>query len=347
MKEAVMKRERGTPRNWVKRALVICALMLPVSALLGLGIFVGVHGAFASAACSPTGLGTTTAALVNPSAVVSGDVTATGCTFGVYFGPGKRGSVEEATVHGASGSGVFNNGGHASVLRSTLHTIRVGVTFQGGASGEISGNRISQYTRSGIVVKEDGTSALIFDNRITGPGPSNLIQYGLQINSGAKAVVIGNTVTGNSYTGPDSAGGGLLLTGGPFFHGASYTSDVSIIGNTFADNDVGVWINNLGGTPDSPAIPSQPTNVNVIHNTITNNHATPPNQFDGLGIGCPGYQTGIEDIGNNDKLINNTIGGIGYPPVLNACQSAINADPAFTKIFATRLSSSHRLTPDD
>jgi hypothetical protein len=79
-------------------------------------------------------------------------------------------------------------------------------------------------------------------------------------------------------------------------------------------NDIGVALANYNSDPTDPNClmpmpPTTATNNKVINNTITNTELT-----NNSGNGAPGfgYQAGIYDSGNNDKLINNDISGKGY-----------------------------------
>src|SRR5438034_9375946 len=82
------------------------------SAILGLATVIGGVGT-ARATCFSTGFFrdgfSLTAAQINPSGTVSGDVDATGCNIGVYYDNG-AGAVKKANVHGANYFGIVVNG---------------------------------------------------------------------------------------------------------------------------------------------------------------------------------------------------------------------------------------------
>ena len=63
-------------------------------------------------------------------------------------------------------------------------------------------------------------------------------------------------------------------------------------------NDVGVYLFNADASDDAPPTP---TNIQVANNVI-------------YGDICynQSYQAGIADVGNGDRMINNTIYGPGY-----------------------------------
>ncbi len=51
------------------------------------------------------------------------------------------------------------------------------------------------------------------------------------------------------------------------------------------------------------------TNIKVVGNTITNDSLA---NISGNGCGYGGYQAGVSDVGNNDKIIDSVISGAGY-----------------------------------
>ena len=295
--------------------------------------------------CTPTGFFrdniNMTAALINPAGTVSGTVNATGCNIGIYYDHGK-GTVRNAHVFGANYFGVLVNGDDSAVavdvLNSSIHDIGewpfngaqhgVAIYYRGfgtgSASGKISANMIANYQKGGIVANGAGTNVNISDNIVKGQGRINYIaQNGIQVGYGASAQVMRNTVTDNAYTGAAGASsGGILVVGGPFYDG-DYTTGTQIVGNTVINNDVGIFLSNW----DFTGPPVVATNVKVVNNTITNDALTNLS-----GNGNIGYQAGVSDVGNNDKIINNTISGVGYTAPGNGVTFAtpIDADTSFT-----------------
>ena len=73
-----------------------------VATLLGL---TGASSAHAAATCKQTGFVrdgiNLTAAIINPTSTVTGDVNATGCDIGVFFDTGRQGTVDTADIYGA------------------------------------------------------------------------------------------------------------------------------------------------------------------------------------------------------------------------------------------------------
>lgn len=162
---------------------------------------------------------------------VSGNLDATGCDIGVYFGFGAPGTVNRATVTNAKYFGVVNDGQFVNVTHSTISKIGdtpfdgaqhgVGILYttehdpgvsQGIARGTIDGNVLSSYQKGGITVRGSGASATIQLNKVTGSGKVDYIaQNGIQVSFGATATVTGNTVSGNWYTPPSNEACGLLF----------------------------------------------------------------------------------------------------------------------------------------
>jgi len=74
----------------------------------------------------------------------------------------------------------------------------------------ITGNLVSNYQKNGITTN-GSVAATIDDNVVTGDGPAPYIaQNGIQVGFGATALVQGNTITGNFYSGSYWISCGLL-----------------------------------------------------------------------------------------------------------------------------------------
>ena len=305
----------------------------------------------AAAACTATGFSGLTAALVNPGDVVGTTVNATGCDIGVYYS-GTDAKVENSTVYGALWYGIMVNGDSAAtnvdVVDSNVNTIgdspfngnQRGVAiyyrafYAGGtATGRVASNQISEYQKGGIVVNGQGSNVQVQGNQVSGFGPVNFIaQNGIQFGYGSSGSAMKNTVVGHSYTGASTVSGGIVVVGGPGYgtcpdgNACPYTTNTQIVQNTVTNNDVGVFLTNLrldGSAPESA------TNIKAVNNTISN-----ANQTNGY---C--YQAGVSDVGNNDKMINNKISGVGYSTWGSCYAVAVDADTSFTnrpKVHANR-----------
>lgn len=125
--------------------------------------------------------------------------------------------------------GILLEGATGSITGNTVTGIRQGTTSgcQEGnaievrnepfdASGSdvaatVSGNLISDYQKTGIVAN-GSVSVTIRDNQVTGDGPVDYIaQNGIQVGFGGRAVVEGNSVSGNDYTPASWVACGILL----------------------------------------------------------------------------------------------------------------------------------------
>lgn len=272
-----------------------------------------------------------TAAVINPTTPVNGTLDATGCNIGVYI-DGVDATIDTAEIFGANYYGVVVNGDvgspSASITNSNIHDIGesplngtqhgVAIYFRsffltGSASGTISNDTFTNYQKGGIVANGQGVNVAITDNTVTGQGRVDYIaQNGIQVGYGASASVMRNTVTGNAYTGANNASsGGILVVGGagygtcPDGNPCPYTVNTRIIQNTVRESDVGVWLSNADA---SFAPPASATNIKVVNNVLSNALVT---NISGCGTPLI-YQAGVSDEGNNDKIVTNSISGLGY-----------------------------------
>jgi hypothetical protein len=295
-----------------------------------------------TAVCTPTGYDGLTAALVNPGNLTGASVNATGCDVGVYYS-GVEAKIQDSQVYGALYYGVLVHGDTTTtsvdIIDSNINTIGdsplngnqrgVAIYYRaffstGSATGRVSGNRISQYQKGGIVVNGPGSNVQVQNNEVIGEGPVGYIaQNGIQFGYGSSGSAMKNTVTGHSYTGASTVSGGIIVVGGPGYgpcpdgNPCAYTTGIQIVQNTVTGNDVGIFLTNLRadwGAPDDA------TNIKAVNNTISN-----ANQTNGY---C--YQTAVSDVGNNDKIINNKISGVGYAAWGSCYAVAIDADVSFT-----------------
>jgi hypothetical protein len=297
----------------------------------------------ASAACTPTGFFrdsiNMTAALVNPTGTVRGDVDATGCNVAIYYGPGARGRVDGANIHDANYFGVVNNGGDVDIRNSNISDIGekpfngtqhgVGIYFVFGApsKGSIQNNTISRYQKGGIVVNGSANNVNVQQNTVIGLGPIDFIaQNGIQVAYGAKAQVQNNFVSGNAYTGANFASsGGVLVFGGCGL--GPLVTNIQVQNNTVIGNDVGVWLTNTDGVyPNCTPLPATPTKITAQNNVAINNEVTNTTGYDGV----TGYQAGITDNGNGDTIQNNDTCGPGYTPPGPPTAHVFAIDTTFT-----------------
>ncbi len=292
------------------------------------GIALGASWSEVAEACTPIpetslnigGFTNLTAALVNPGAVDAQDVDATGCNLGIYFSPGESGSVSNSTVHGANIVGIVNNGANVPITSNDVYQIGE-VPFNGSqhglgiyasgldnpVNGDIKFNTVWAYQKGGIVVKA-ANGLDVLNNTVIGLGPVPFIgQNGIQVSYGKNSFISGNHVFGNSYSGANFASsGGILLFGGCGI--GDPQTFTTVTGNDLEGNDVGVFSVNVQDDCVTP-VDTQTRNT-IQSNTIRNNGI-----FNTTGGGDGAYQAGVSIEGTKDKIVNNSICGIGYTPV--------------------------------
>lgn len=182
----------------------------------------------------------------------------------------------------------------------------------------------SGYQKNGMTIDGPGTTATVSGSTVNGAGRGNgnllspiIAQNGIQISRGASAQVLSNTITGNSYTGPGGASdGGVLVYGGSCDGAATpLTTGTKIQNNNLQNNDVGVLIDNLSLDGNNQcSLPIAATSVIAGHNHITNSAVSNVSGTNLLNL-PGGYQAGISDVGNSDRLTYNQICGVGYTAV--------------------------------
>jgi hypothetical protein len=311
-------------------------------------------------ACDPTGFQGLTAAYINPGDINGGTYDGTGCDIVIYYGAGADNSVKNAFIANAKRFGVLVNGdaGAAAVdiIDSQINQIGdqpftgnqygVGIYYRaffaaGSATGRVSGNTIGLYQKGGIVVNGPGSNVQVQENTVEGLGQVPYIaQNGIQFGFGGSGSAMKNKVSLNQYTGTSTYSSGILVVGGPGWSAVfgaqspdgspwQYSTGVQIVKNTVSDNDGGVILENYAAGFEAPG---DPTNIKVVNNTISNS----------VCFTNPIYQVGVADVGNNDKIIANTISGagiLGCNTTYNPSGLPVDADESFTnrpKVHATK-----------
>jgi parallel beta-helix repeat protein len=140
-----------------------------------------------------------------------------------------------ATIHGNEITAIRENPLDSCQKGAGIRVGRAALSTSGSAS--ISGNTITDYQKTGIVVDGAGSNATISNNTIGGVGSTDqLAQNGIQISRNASASVSGNDISGNSYSkSPESTG--ILLYGD--------LGDVTVSGNTVHGNDVNISLSTV------------------------------------------------------------------------------------------------------
>ncbi len=208
--------------------------------------------------------------------------------------------------------------------------------FKGSAT--IQNTSVSGYQKNGITVDGPKSWADITKNTVLGSGRDALFapiigQNGVQISDGANGEVSHNYIANNSYTGGAFASSaGVIIFGGA---GYPLVKGVEIDHNVLTNNDVGIYLNNYSPDPNFTGPATQKTNDVAEYNTITNDAITNVGTAPLIQGTFKGYQAGIDDIGNNDQIDHNTIGGPGYTPANTTNTSNAFVIPIDTISFAT------------
>jgi len=204
---------------------------------------VGVRPVGASDHCLPTGYMGLTANVVNEN--VSGGTLEVSCDVGAFFD--EAGSVSGATFVGSVANqrpvqyavlvvGAAVNVTNSSVSVESTYTGQfISVSHRDGATGTVSGNSISGAHRVGVLVRGAGTDVTVRGNTIAGTGAktSGWAENGIQVDQGASADVVNNTVRGHWWDGASNwASSGIMV----FVDGARVTN------NTLVDNEFSVYV---------------------------------------------------------------------------------------------------------
>ena len=232
--------------------------------------------------------------------------------------------IGETPLNGAQhGNAIFYM--NASTLSSVDDSRTCGATTK--TTGTISGNTVSAYQKNGITAKCPGVSVTITGNTVTGAGAvTDIAQNGIEVGVGAAGSVKNNSVSENEYTGDNNAdSSGILVFGGSDFvnsGGSAQTVGLQVVGNTLTDNDVGIFsVNSPASTATDNKITGNTLNNPDVSNVSGCGHfcSTSPNQSCGSDADCgtgtcieQGYQAGVSEVGNGDKITGNSTSGAGY-----------------------------------
>lgn len=109
----------------------------------------------------------------------------------------------------------------------------------------IDSNIIDDYQKTGLLINEINTHALIRGNTITGQAVKNVIaQNGIQIGYGAYATITGNTITGNLW---NSADPHTYMSAAILLAGAGVDMSNAPTGNSTVIGGAGVLANSISG----------------------------------------------------------------------------------------------------
>lgn len=259
-----------------------------VGALTAAALRVVPHALVRALTCLPTGMGVTTAALVNPVGVVSGTIDATGCTFGIFFDASHSGTVLGAVLFGASSDGIVSQGSSITVQGSVIeHVGGQALNIAGSTTVAISGNSLSHYGAgaAGILAAVSsipGSSILIARNKMSAASADDT---GINLSGGGSVTVTGNVVTGTTNGMLVSSPGSTTLTvtgnvvnGNSLGSGISALGPATVTGNAVTENLSGITVIDTGMT-----------DVDVARNAVRNG------------------QLGIEVVGTSGQVTANSV----------------------------------------
>jgi hypothetical protein len=176
--------------------------------------------------------------------------------------------------------------------------VRIGRKITGQvATAKLTGDTVEGYQKGGIVVDGPGSSAKISGVTVTGAGPVEIAQNGIQIGRGAAAKITGSTVTGNECSSAEPTCGPNALesaqSGGVLIFGQA--SGVKVSSSNISKNDMGIF---YAAGFESPA-PSESTTATIKGNTLEEN------RYEGMVL-----EEGTVKL-NNNNIIGNGKANVG------------------------------------
>jgi len=214
---------------------------------------------------------TLTAAVVDPSSTVTGEVNATGCDVGVALDSNSAGArIVDAQIHDANQFGILGvSSKNTLIVNSTIFRIGwhdatgfdpngvqtgVGIDFEHG-SAQISGAFITQYQKNGTAF-DFGSNVSIANSCVIGLGTVNYIaQNGVQWYESIVRGAAHTLATANHYNNPSdtlyngqATGFLVLCTNLKFVTTNTILTDYDY----FFDNDIPTYISNNEPTATNP-----------------------------------------------------------------------------------------------
>jgi hypothetical protein len=174
---------------------------------------------------------------------------------------------------------------------------------------QIRNTTVSGYQKNGITGDGPGSGAQIQGSTVDGGGKNPIIaRNGIQISRGATGDVRENSINNNEYigAGPFASATGVLVFGGC---GDPLSTHVRVHGNTLTNNDSGVVLADYTADPSCVASATTPTNNDASDNVVAKNDGiTNHSPFtDENNTPYTGYQVGVADTGNSDRVQDNQI----------------------------------------
>jgi parallel beta-helix repeat protein len=227
------------------------------------------------------------AVVVNPGSF-TGTLNATGCNIGIYVSAGHTVKISQATIFGASFGDVVVDG-TATVQYSSLTQSEMGIEFGDAGAGHGSAlfNTIAYVDNGcGIGVFNNGTTATLAGNTITGPSTTVADPIGIDAGAGPTSVTISHNSLSNNVVGIDifpSSGVGYQVENNTVQNNATGIEVDSGTGNVVSSNLLKVGTTGVlddGGTNDqitrnficgfaTPINTAGATNPTVSGNSIT------------------------------------------------------------------------------
>jgi parallel beta-helix repeat protein len=194
------------------------------------------------------------------------------------------------------------------------------IEADGAGTLDISGNGLTTYQKSGIIVR-DTINSTISNNTATGEGPSGIIaENGITVTSSGSAQIVGNHTSNHRYTPESAASCGILTFNTVTVTGNDSTHDevgLCIIGGSGSD----VGSNHVTGHTQQGILVDSATNVNVHDNTIDGQgNGTTSNPGSGPDTDVRYY--GIFAVDSTGNISGNTVHGITHG-ASNGLQSGV------------------------
>ena len=181
------------------------------------------------------------------------------------------------------------------------------------SSVTINAVKVSAYQKNGIACRDVGTSCGVENSTVTGVGPtSQIAQNGIEVYEALSALVEGNTVSGNSYTG---GGASNQATGLLLFD----INSVTATSNTLTSNDIDAYVGSDGTNPTNQ------TGYFVTNNTISNATDKVPGGAVGYGDGIQVDSSSVPVTVSGNTISASAENGISLLGVSNATVSGNSA----------------------
>lgn len=130
----------------------------------------------------------------------------------------------------------------------------------------LGSDRISGYQKNGMTIDGKGSTAALYEDTVTGAGPTTAIaQNGIQVSNGAFATIVKSVISGNECNNATCGANALTdyQSAGLLFYGAKKGSYVTQ--STIENNDIGLYY-----ASEKPTLPTK-GELDVTFSTFDNN----------------------------------------------------------------------------